>query len=88
MQMLFDILFAGESTKKRTYPKINLSSDLNTDSIHSHAHRALQIPPEAWLRFSLNHASITWISIQPSGRVTVRLLGDSGHIPAEYVTSR
>lgn len=49
---------------------------------------ALQIPPEAWLRISLNHASITWISIQPSGRVTLRLLGDSGHIPPECVTSR
>lgn len=50
--------------------------------------RALQIPAEAWLRISLNHASITWISIQPSGRVTLRLLGDSGHIPPELVTSR
>ncbi|XP_055310953.1 serine/threonine-protein phosphatase Pgam5, mitochondrial isoform X2 [Sitodiplosis mosellana] len=50
--------------------------------------RALQIPAEAWLRISLNHASITWISIQPSGRVTLRLLGDSGHIPPEHVTSR
>jgi len=50
--------------------------------------RALQVPAEAWLRISLNHASITWISIQPSGRVILRSLGDSGHIPAEYVTSR
>lgn len=49
---------------------------------------ALQVPAEAWLRISLNHASITWISIQPSGRVTLRLLGDSGHIPPEFVTSR
>lgn len=50
--------------------------------------RALQLPPEAWLRISLNHASITWLSIQPSGRVTLRLLGDSGHMPPEFVTSR
>lgn len=50
--------------------------------------RALQIPPEAWLRMSLDHASITWISIQPSGRVTLRHLGDSGHISPEFVTSR
>lgn len=49
---------------------------------------ALQIPPEAWLRISLNHASITWISIQPSGRVTLRQLGDSGHMPKDLVTSR
>uniref|UniRef100_A0A1I8FCM1 Serine/threonine-protein phosphatase PGAM5, mitochondrial n=1 Tax=Macrostomum lignano TaxID=282301 RepID=A0A1I8FCM1_9PLAT len=34
--------------------------------------RALQLPPEAWLRFSLDHASITWVTIRPSGRVAVR----------------
>uniref|UniRef100_A0A7G3AY73 Serine/threonine-protein phosphatase PGAM5, mitochondrial n=1 Tax=Lutzomyia longipalpis TaxID=7200 RepID=A0A7G3AY73_LUTLO len=50
--------------------------------------RALQFPPEAWLRISLNHASVTWISILPSGRVLLRGLGDSGHIPPEYVTCR
>lgn len=49
--------------------------------------RALQFPPEAWLRLSLNHASITWISITPSGRVILRTLGDSGHIPANLITS-
>lgn len=49
---------------------------------------ALQIPPEAWLRISLNHASITWLTIQPSGRVTLRQLGDSGHMPLDLVTSR
>ncbi|XP_055373220.1 serine/threonine-protein phosphatase Pgam5, mitochondrial isoform X2 [Condylostylus longicornis] len=50
--------------------------------------RALQFPPEAWLRISLNHGSITWISILPSGRVTLRNLGDSGHIPADLVTHK
>lgn len=50
--------------------------------------RALQFPPEAWLRISLNHGSITWISILPSGRVTLRTLGDSGHIPPELITHK
>lgn len=50
--------------------------------------RALQFPAEGWLRLSLNHASITWVSILPSGRVVVRGIGDSGHIPPEFVTSR
>ncbi|GAB0098506.1 Serine/threonine-protein phosphatase Pgam5, mitochondrial [Sergentomyia squamirostris] len=50
--------------------------------------RALQFPPEGWLRISLNHASITWITILPSGRVLIRGLGDSAHIPPEYVTCR
>jgi len=48
--------------------------------------RALQFPPEAWLRLSLNHASITWLSITPSGRVILRALGDSGHMPVDMVT--
>lgn len=50
--------------------------------------RALQFPPEAWLRLSLNHASITWVSITPNGRVILRTLGDSGHMPPEGVTYR
>ncbi|KAK9752009.1 Histidine phosphatase superfamily (branch 1) [Popillia japonica] len=50
--------------------------------------RALQFPPEAWLRLSLNHASLTWISITPSGRVILRTLGDSGHMPANIITSQ
>lgn len=50
--------------------------------------RALQFPPEAWLRISLNHGSITWITILPSGRVTLRNLGDSGHIPPDIITHK
>ncbi|XP_018318531.1 serine/threonine-protein phosphatase PGAM5, mitochondrial isoform X2 [Agrilus planipennis] len=48
--------------------------------------RALQFPPEGWLRLSLNHASITWISIAPNGRVKLMALGDSGHMPPEMLT--
>lgn len=48
--------------------------------------RALQFPTEAWLRLSINHASITWLSIGPTGRVTIKSLGDSGHIPANLLT--
>lgn len=50
--------------------------------------RALQFPPEAWLRISLHHASITWISIYPSGRVILRLLGDCGHIPKQSLSTK
>lgn len=49
--------------------------------------RALQIPPEAWLRFTLHHCSITWLTITPVGRVIVRSVGDSGHIPFSSVTA-
>lgn len=48
--------------------------------------RALQLPPEAWLRMSLDHASITWLSIRPSGMVALQYLGDSGHLPRDLVT--
>jgi len=49
--------------------------------------RALQIPPEAWLRMGLNHGSITWISIRPSGKVVLRSLGVSGHMPPKKISS-
>jgi serine/threonine-protein phosphatase PGAM5 len=48
--------------------------------------RALQLPPEAWLRLSLFNCSITYIMIQPNGYVTARLIGDTGHIPYEETT--
>ncbi|CAD1477897.1 unnamed protein product [Heterotrigona itama] len=49
--------------------------------------RALQFPPEGWLRLSLNHGSITWVSIRPNGRVTLRNLGDSGHMKPQLISS-
>lgn len=48
--------------------------------------RALQFPPEAWLRFNIHHASITWIALYPNGRVTLRLFGDCGFMPKTHVT--
>ena len=48
--------------------------------------RALQLPPEAWLRISLPHASLTHLVIRPNGDVSLRLLGDVGHIPSAMVT--
>ncbi len=49
--------------------------------------RALQLPPEAWLRMSLHHGSITWVVILPSGRVGLRGLGDAGFMPADKLTT-
>ena len=59
--------------------------------LHVHVHigrcfRVLQLPPEAWLRMSLHHGSITWIRIYPNGRVSLRNLGESGHIPAQELS--
>nr|CAD7412953.1 unnamed protein product [Timema poppensis] len=48
--------------------------------------RALQLPPEAWLRLSLPHGSITWIVIRPNGRVSLRCFGDTGYMPPEALS--
>ncbi|XP_058130150.1 serine/threonine-protein phosphatase Pgam5, mitochondrial [Anopheles ziemanni] len=48
--------------------------------------RALQYPAEGWLRISLGHASLTWVSIYADGRVSLRTLGDCGHMPKELLT--
>ncbi|XP_028312666.1 serine/threonine-protein phosphatase PGAM5, mitochondrial isoform X2 [Gouania willdenowi] len=48
--------------------------------------RALQFPPEGWLRMGLNNGSITWLTIRPSGRVALRTLGDAGFMPPEKLT--
>ena len=48
--------------------------------------RALQLPPEAWLRISLRHASITQLTVRPNGRVSLKALGDAGHLPVDKLT--
>ncbi|KER28656.1 hypothetical protein T265_13530, partial [Opisthorchis viverrini] len=48
--------------------------------------RALQFPPEAWIRFSLDHGSITWLVIRSDGRVVLRCLGNSGYMPQEKIS--
>ena len=50
------------------------------------ARGAQQLPPEAWLRFSLPHASLTHLVIRPSGDASLRMMGDAGHLPPEMVT--
>ena len=48
--------------------------------------RALQLPPEAWLRMSIFNCSLTYIMIRPSGVVSARTLGDIGHLDYEEST--
>ena len=48
--------------------------------------RSLQLPPEAWLRTSVANASITVISIAPSGRVGLRCMSDTGHMSPSQIT--
>ncbi|TRY55631.1 hypothetical protein DNTS_008833 [Danionella cerebrum] len=48
--------------------------------------RALQFPAEGWLRMGLDNGSITWLTVRPSGRVSLRALGDSGFMPPEKLS--
>lgn len=49
--------------------------------------RALQLPPEAWLRISLKHGSMTWVTIRPDGRTSIRSLGEAGHMNPNQLTT-
>uniref|UniRef100_A0A8R1HKC8 Serine/threonine-protein phosphatase PGAM5, mitochondrial n=1 Tax=Caenorhabditis japonica TaxID=281687 RepID=A0A8R1HKC8_CAEJA len=48
--------------------------------------RALQFPPEGWLRMSLGNCSLTWIVIRPKGDVSIRSIGDIGHLVPNKVS--
>ena len=48
--------------------------------------RALQLPPETWLRLCTMNCSITYLTISPSGHVAARLMGDVGHLKPDQIT--
>lgn len=48
--------------------------------------RALQLPPEAWLRMCTFNCSLNYLTIRPTGSVSVRMLGDIGHLPYDHNT--
>uniref|UniRef100_A0A0A9X3C0 Serine/threonine-protein phosphatase PGAM5, mitochondrial n=1 Tax=Lygus hesperus TaxID=30085 RepID=A0A0A9X3C0_LYGHE len=48
--------------------------------------RALQFPPEAWIRFSIPNCSMTWITIHGNGTVSARCVGEHTFIPAHMLT--
>jgi len=50
--------------------------------------RALQFPPEGWLRMSIANCALTQVTIRPNGRVTLKSLGDAGHLPPDQITFR
>lgn len=49
--------------------------------------RALQLPPEAWIRMTLKHASMSWISINDEGYCTLLAAGDAGHLRLDLLSS-
>ena len=48
--------------------------------------RALQFPSCAWLRFSIYNCGVTWLSIDESGYVSSREMGNVGFIPFAKIT--
>lgn len=48
--------------------------------------RALQLAPNAWLRMSVRHGSMTVLTLRPSGRVSLKSLGDTGYMPPEKLS--
>ena len=42
--------------------------------------RALQLPPEAWLRLCTFNCCLTYFTIRPNGNISCRSLGDYGHL--------
>jgi len=48
--------------------------------------RALQLPPEAWLRLGGHNGSFTHLKIRPSGNVSLVCFGDSGHMALDEIT--
>lgn len=48
--------------------------------------RALQLPPEAWLRLCTFNCSMTYFVVRPSGSVSLRAMGDISHLPKDLLT--
>jgi serine/threonine-protein phosphatase PGAM5 len=48
--------------------------------------RALQLPPEAWLRISHGHLGLTTLTVRGNGNVSIGMLGSTTHLPAELQT--
>jgi serine/threonine-protein phosphatase PGAM5 len=48
--------------------------------------RALQLPPEAWLRMTNFNCSLTYFQISRHGNVQCRTFGDIGHLSMDQIT--
>ena len=84
-----------EAAFRKFVHRANISQSHDTYEIYvCHANviryfvcRALQLPPEAWLRMSLRHGSITWVTVKPNGFVSLRCLGEASHIPPDKLST-
>ncbi|SPQ95230.1 unnamed protein product (mitochondrion) [Plasmodiophora brassicae] len=67
----------GEQLPQQTYEVVVAHGNL----IRFWTLRAMQLDGHAWLRFGIHNCSLTWITIFDDGKVSVRAVGDSGHLP-------
>lgn len=80
-----------DETSKKTHCNNNEKHEVEIIVCHGNVIRyffcrALQLPPEAWLRLSTYNCSLTYLMIKPSGTVSCRMLGDIGHLGYAHST--
>eukprot|EP00796_Vickermania_ingenoplastis_P008106 gene8106-5642_t len=76
-------------------PEIAQTTDATVDVLVVHSNmirylllRALQLPPEAWLRLSTSHCSLTSLKMRENGSVSLQAYGSCGHLPPDQITVR
>jgi len=81
-------------TNTNTPPPLIVEREHEYQIIVSHSNmiryltcRALQIPPESWLRLSLFNGSVTYLVIHAGGEVSLRLFGEIGHMGYDLVSA-
>ena len=86
------MLRAGDEDHPVAYPPVDAPTDeydvlvCHANVIRFFALRALQLPPEGWLRLCTMNCSVTHLTISPDGKVSLRSLGDTGHLSVDEVT--
>ncbi|KAL8271136.1 hypothetical protein Esti_004939 [Eimeria stiedai] len=82
----------SEGLSKQIWPELSLlsvvASFLLVGCRSSLSIRALQLPPNAWLRLATFNCGITWLTIDRRGYVSARQFGDVGHLSPSLITYR
>lgn len=78
-----DVAAATDAARERVVHEVYVA---HGNVIRYSVLRALQLPPDAWLRFGVYNASITRVEVSPAGRVSLRCMGDAGHLPPSALT--
>lgn len=77
----------GESDKPTPNPKHEFEVIVcHANVVRYFLCRALQLPPEAWLRLCTFNCSLSYLTIRPTGTVSCRMIGDIGHLGYDHST--